>query len=157
MDELVWRKCIRRCPLLIHRCLHMQPFTKTQQLTNAQGPGQDPTASILRFLSSLPIDCCCILWLDWTTPDNHLPSLVFLLSSLPPSSPLSPCISSTLPHQRHSHVCLSLAFISPAYWTLPLASEWSFDGAAPRHKSIFTPFTYFSANKLFALSSILRA
>lgn len=79
---------------------------------------------------------------------SHPPSL------LHPTHPLS--IPPSLPQRHRSHVCLSLAFISPAYWTPPLASEWSFDGAAARHKSIFTPFTYFHANKWFAMSAILR-
>lgn len=72
----------------------------------------------------------------------------------PPS--LAHCLlsfSHSIPtHQHHTHVCLSLAFISPAYWTPPLASEWSFDGTAPQHKSIFAPFTYYHANKWFVMS-----
>lgn len=71
------------------------------------------------------------------------PSLAHCLLSLSHSIPT---------HQHHTHVCLSLAFISPAYWTPPLASEWSFDGAAPQHKSIFAPFTYYHANKWFVMS-----
>ncbi len=102
---------------------HTRPFTHTQRLTHAQGPPWDHTASISRSLSSPPIDYCCILWLDWTTPDNishRLYSFPAHLHTLPrsPTHSLLP-----LPHQHPSRVCLSLAFISPAYWTPPLASE----------------------------------
>lgn len=75
------------------------------------------------------------------------------LTTLPHSpTPSFPPLTYLPTHQHHPHVCLSLAFISPAYWTPPLASEWSFDGAAPQHKSTFTPFTYYHANKWFVMS-----
>lgn len=94
--------------------------------THTQDPHQDHTASISRFLSSPPIDYCYILWLDWTTPDNISHRLYSFPAHLHPptlthSFPLF--IPPPLPHQHPSCVCLSLAFISPAYWTPPLASK----------------------------------
>lgn len=107
---------------------HICPFTNTERFTHThtQDPPWDHTDSIQRSLSSPPIDYCYILWLDWTTPDNisHSP-YSFSAHSHPPSltQPFPPSIPPPLPHQHPSRVCLSLAFISPAYWTPPLASE----------------------------------
>lgn len=93
--------------------------TQTHTVTDIQGPCWDHTASITWFLSSSPIDYCYILWLDLITPDYIS---VFLPCSLAPSltHPLIPFFHT--PHHP-SCVCLSLAFISPAYWTPPLASK----------------------------------
>lgn len=68
-----------------------------------------------------------VAWLDHTR--QHRTSSVFLPCSLAPTHsllpyPNAPPPSPHPPTQHHpSRVCLSLPFISPAYWTPPLASK----------------------------------
>ncbi len=101
-----------------------------------------------------------VAWLDHTR--QHLTSSVFLpllTHSQPPSLPHSPThSSSSAPPTPFSCLPFISFHLSSLLNFTTGIRVWCFDGAAaPRHKSIVTPFTYFHANKWFAMCAIRRA
>lgn len=59
---------------------------------------RDHTLYIRRRLSSLPIDCCYVLWRDWTTPDNSEHLLYSSSAHRPPPYLLLLLTHSMLPY-----------------------------------------------------------
>ena len=113
------------------------------------------------FISSYWLLLYPVAWLDHTRqgltsseflPCSFAPSLPPLLARPPrPSSPPPP----PTPLSCLPFISFHLSGLLNSTTGMRVRC---FDGtAAPQHKSIFTPFTYFHANKWLALSSILRA
>lgn len=149
--DLLWREHATRGQPFTH-CLHVcvRAPTSHTRLTHAQGPCPRPHSlhTEIPFMSLYWLLLYPVAWLDHTRqhlayihpPRSQAPSLAHPLPFLLP-------YVLPLPNRHPSHVCLSLAFISTAYWTPPLAWEGDALMVLLHVSPYLPPFTWFHAIK----------